>query len=349
MKKFITLVLCCLLLPGSVFAGGGRDRDATGVNINVMVVDGAPLVTMTQMMSEGAGAIEGYNISYTIIPDPTALVAALLNQEADFAIAPINIASMMHNNGSGYRLAAITSWSNLHIVSNQNVTSLDDLRGETIFAFGRGAIPGITLRSVLRQNNIPYVEPVGLNFTVDPNAVHIIYFTAAIDVRNVIIAGSLDGMPVRFGLMVEPVATATAAATANLPHGPFVPGINLQNEWARVNDGEIPPQAGLIFHERLLANHADFVDRFISMAEVSTVYAQNNPVSAGDIAVGFGSLSIPNGQVVSAAFNAGRFPIHFARANDAREPVNSFLQAILNEAPPLIGGRMPSDAFFHAE
>ena len=348
MKKVLVLLLCCLLPAGFLCARGARERTIDGdVAINVMLVDGPPIVAMAEMMSQGAAVKEGYNISYTVVHDPNALIAALLNQEPDFAIAPINVASIMHNNGSGYRLAAVT-WGMMHIVSNQNITSLEELKGETIIAFGRGAMPSITLRAILEQNNIEYVEPVGTNFTPDPNRVHIIYLASALDVRNIIVAGTLDGLPVRFGLLAEPVATAIGGATANAAHGQFLPRINLQTEWARNNNGQIPPQTGLIFHERLLASHADFVNAFINMAELSSLYAQNNPVSAGDMAVRLGSIAIPNGAIVAAAVNAGRLPIHITRARDAMADVNAYFQVILNETPALIGGRMPPDIFFYA-
>jgi len=348
MKRILTLLLCSLLPLGFLYARAAGERTIDGnAAINVMLVDGPPVVAMAELMSQGSAAKEGYNISYTVVHDPNVLIAALLNQEPDFAIAPINIASIMHNNGSGYRLAAVT-WGMLHIVSNQNISSLEELKGETVIAFGRGAMPSITLRAILEQNNIEYVEPIGTNFTPNPNKVHIIYLASALDVRNIIVAGTLDGLPVRFGLLAEPVATAIGGATANAAHGQFLPRINLQTEWARNNNGQIPPQTGLIFHERLLANHADFVNSFIKMAELSSLYAQNNPHSAGEMAVRLGSIAIPNGAIVAAAVNAGRLPIHITRAGDAKAGVNAYLRIIFNDTPALIGGRMPPDIFFYA-
>ena len=348
MKKILTLLLCGLLPLGFLYARAAGDRAADGnTPINVMLVDGPPIVAMAELMSQGAAVKDGYTISYTVVHDPNALIAALLNQEPDFAIAPINVASIMHNNGSGYRLAAVT-WGMMHIVSNQNISSLEELRGETIIAFGRGAMPSITLRAILEQNNIEFVEPVGTTFTPDPNKVHIIYLASALDVRNIIVAGTLDGLPVRFGLLAEPVVTAIGGATANAPHGQFLPRINLQTEWARNNNGQIPPQTGLIFHERLLTSHADFINDFIRMAELSSLYAQDNPVSAGNMAVQLGSIAIPNGAIVAAAVNAGRLPIHITRANEAKADVNAYFQVILNDTPALIGGRIPADIFFHA-
>jgi len=311
-----------------------------------MLVDGAPFLSITKMMSEDFAVKNGYDINYTVTNDSDALIAALLNKEPDFAIAPINVAAMMHNNGSGYRLAAVTTWGIMQIVSNQNITTLEELKGETIVAFGRAGTPGITLRAVLEQNGIDYAEPLGTSFSVNPNKVYIIYLTAASDVRNAIVEGTLDGMAVKFGLLAEPVATAVGGATASVPHGQFTVKINLQTEWAKNNDGQIYPQAGLIFHERLLTSDADFVNKFIAMVELSSLYANTNPVTAGNLAVELGSIAIPNGTIVGNAFNAGRLPITFTRAPEAKARVHAYLTVIHADSPNLVGGNLPADSFY---
>jgi len=313
-----------------------------------MLVDGAPLLSMANMMSDEFEGMDGYNISFTMTNDVDAVVAALLNQEPDFAVVPINIAAMMNNNGSGYRLAAVTIWGIMHIVSDLDITSLEDLKGETIIAFGRGGTPGITLRSVLRQNNIDFVEPDSADFTPDPDKVNIIYLTAASDVRDAIATGmTAGGKAVNFGLLAEPVATAITGFADNMGRPGFKARINLQSEWAKNNDGEIYPQAALIFHERLLIDDRKFVDEFIKMAEGSSIYANDNPSDAGDLAVSLGSIAIPNGAVVGNAHSAGRLPMNFTHAKDAKSAVNAYLQAFMAENANLIGGKMPEDSFYY--
>jgi NitT/TauT family transport system substrate-binding protein len=315
-----------------------------------MLVDGAPLLSMTYMMSDEFEGIDGYNISFNMTNDSDALVAALLNQEADFAVAPINVAAMMNNNGSGYRLAAVTIWGIMHIVSDRDVSTLEDLRGETIVAFGRSGTPGITLRAVLRQNNIDFVEPESADFTPDPDKVSIVYLTAASDVRDAIATGmTFGGTAVSFGLLAEPVATAITGFANNTGRPGFTARINLQTQWARNNNGEIYPQAALIFHERLLIDNADFVNEFIAMAEQSSVFANDNPVEAGDLAVELGSIAIPNGTIVGNAHSAGRLPMIFTHAADARQAVNAYLHAFMEENANLIGGRMPAENFFYVK
>jgi len=337
----------------------GDIQEIEPIDISVMLVDGAPLLSIVNMLNSGFLEEAGFfdtlqgearrgDIVTTVTNDLDAMVAALINQEPDFAVVPINVAAMMHNNGSGYRLAAITTWGIMHIVSDQEVTSLEDLIGETVVAFGRSGTPGITLRAVLSQNNIDFVEPMDMDFTPEPNAVNIVYLTAASDVRDAIATGmEVGGEAVSFGLLAEPVATAITGFAGNMGRPDFTARINLQTEWARNNDGEIYPQAALIFHERLLTHDAGLVDAFIDMVELSSDYANNNPVETGDLAVSFGSIAIPNGTIVGNAHSAGRLPMDFTRATDARSAVETFLQIIMEENAGLIGGSMPEDSFYH--
>ena len=351
MKK-ILLMFCVITLCVGVFTACENDNKEKGedVAIRVTLVDGAPLLSMTYMMSDEFSGIDGYDVSFTMTNDSDALVAALLNQEPDFAIAPINVAAMMNNNGSGYRLAAVTIWGIMHIVSDQDVTSLKDLKGETIVAFGRSGTPGITLRTVLRQNNIDFDEPDSADFTPDPDKVSIIYLTAASDVRDAIATGMIvGGKTVNFGLLAEPVATAITGFANNVGRPGFTAKINLQAEWAKNNNGEIYPQAALIFHERLLTDNTDFVNEFIAMAEQSSIYANDNPVEAGDLAVSLGSIAIPNGTIVGNAHSAGRLPMSFTNATAAKSAVSVYLQAFMEENANLIGGKMPSDNFYYGK
>ena len=348
MKKTIALTLCFLFASGALAACNSENKEDT--KINVMLVDGAPLLSMTYMMSDEFAGIDGYDISFTMTNDSDALVAALLNGEPDFAIAPINVAAMMNNNGSGYRLAAVTIWGIMHIVSDQDVTTLEDLKGETIVAFGRSGTPGITLRTILKQNNIDFVEPDSASFTPEPDKVSIVYLTAASDVRDAIATGmAIGGKAVNFGLLAEPVATAITGFANNAGRPGFTAKINLQSQWARNNNGEIFPQAALIVHERLIADNADFVNEFITMVEQSSNFANNCPEEAGELAVSLGSVAIPNGKVVGGAHSAGRLPMNFTNAADAKQAVNSYLQAFLEENANLIGGKMPEDSFYYVK
>jgi NitT/TauT family transport system substrate-binding protein len=236
----------------------------------------------------------------------------------------------------------------MHIVSDRDIQTLEELKGETIVAFGRSGTPGITLRTVLKQNNIEFIEPESADFTPDPEKVNIVYLTAPSDVRDAIATNmEIGGNPIGFALLAEPVATAITGFANNAGRPGVTARINLQTQWAQNNNGEIYPQAALIVHERLLTDNAEFVNNFIKAAELSSLFANNNPEKAGNLAVEHGSIAIPNGTIIENAHKAGRLPIDFTYAANAKPAVNAFLQTLMEENPNLIGGKMPPDEFYY--
>jgi NitT/TauT family transport system substrate-binding protein len=307
--------------------------------------DGAPLLPLAKMRAENFAVDAGYEVSYETLPTADLLTAALVNEEADYAIAPVNVCSVMYNNGKGYRLAGVSIWGIMHIVSDQSgARTLESLKGETILAFTKGGTPGITLRSILTQNGIAYTEGE-LGAVVPPGAVNIVYLNAAGEVRNTLVAGMLDGVAIKYALLPEPVATAIAGAT----NGTYSAKINLQEEWEKANGGERYPQAALIFHERLLASDAAFVEKFIALADMSTGWAFANPFHAGNLAKDvLKSSGLPGGAPVQAAVRAGRLPLQFVYADEAQEAVSAYLEIIAAENPALVGGKLPDDAFYYA-
>lgn len=332
--------MCCILLLVTL-AGCVNNNDTN--SINVVMLDGAPLLPMAKMRSDNSIIDSNYSINYTTILDTDALSAALFNKTADFAVVPVNVASIMYNNGSGYKCAAVTIWGIMHIVSSENISTLSHLKGSTVVAFGRSGTPGITLRSVLKQAGINFVEDKGASFDVPSDTVHIMYLASASDVRNVLINGKIDGLEVKHGLLAEPVATAIAGASG----GKITAKINIQDEWAALNGGQSYPQAVLVFQERLLVKDKAFVDKFILAVQASSEYAQNNAMQAGELAVSLGSLSIPNGNVVQNAVSNGRLDLSFMLSNQAKEQILAYFGVIYNDTPSLIGNKLPDDGFFY--
>jgi NitT/TauT family transport system substrate-binding protein len=339
-------IVYLLLLPLAAYGNGNAEESKpVGVkSIRVVMPDGAPLLSLAKMRAENFVIEEGYEVSYETLPTADLLTAVLVNGEADFAIAPVNVCSVMYNNGKGYRLAGVSIWGIMHIVSNQSgARTLDSLKGETILAFTKGGTPGITLRSILTQNNIAYTEQE-LGASVPPDAVNIVYLNAADEVRNALVAGRVDDVEIKYALLPEPVATAIAGATS----GKYSAKINLQDEWEKANGGQRYPQAALIFHERLLATDAAFVEKFIALADMSTGWAFANPLQAGNLAKDvLKSNGLPGGAPVQAAVKAGRLPLQFVYADEAQEAVSAYLEIIALENATLIGGKVPDGAFYY--
>ena len=82
--------------------------------------------------------------------------AALAQGTTDIAAVPANLASVLYNNTEGgVQVLAINTLGVLYIVeSGDTVHSVEDLRGKTIYASGKGNTPEAALNYVLTQNGI---------------------------------------------------------------------------------------------------------------------------------------------------------------------------------------------------
>jgi NitT/TauT family transport system substrate-binding protein len=350
-KKLFKMFLAAVVSVAAVFSLASCDWLFSwfrSENIKVYMPDGAPLLSFAKLRDDNPEIKKGYTVEYSTVLAADALQASLIAKEPDIAVAPINVCAAVNNGGSGYVLAGVSVWGIMHIVSNQSgEITLESLKGNTVLAFGRGGTPGITLRAILNQNGIKYVEDKGAGYSTASDEVNIVYLSDAADVRNVLVAsGGVDGAAVKFALLAEPVATAITGATSGKDWGAYKAVINLQEEWAKKN-GSIFPQAGVVVKESLIKKDKDFVDKFIAALKESADFAVNNPFEAGEIAKNrLNSAAIPNGTVVKTAVEAGRLPLNYTDATAARASIEAYFNIILAETPTLVGGKLPSDGFY---
>ena len=113
--------------------------------------------SLTQLKEEYENVVSSGNIYHFTITSATDEVSAALAQgTTDIAAVPANLASVLYNNTEGgVQVLAINTLGVLYIVeSGDTVHSVEDLRGKTIYASGKGNTPEAALNYVLTQNGI---------------------------------------------------------------------------------------------------------------------------------------------------------------------------------------------------
>ena len=164
MKKLLSL-LCVLSLSAALLAGcstAGNDgtsetpdssstpsdvtETADPIDVNVMTLKGPTAMGMVQLMNEAdSGNITDNNYHFNITAATDEVSAALAQGTTDIAAVPANLASVLYNNTEGgVQVLAINTLGVLYIVeSGDTVHSVEDLRGKTIYASGKGNTPDL--------------------------------------------------------------------------------------------------------------------------------------------------------------------------------------------------------------
>jgi len=80
------------------------------ITVNVALPDGVPALSMVRLLKEKPSMGTNTTVNYEIVRSPDLLAARVVSGEADIAVVPTNLAAVLHNRNTGYRLAASTIW-----------------------------------------------------------------------------------------------------------------------------------------------------------------------------------------------------------------------------------------------
>ena len=121
----------------------------------VAALKGPTAMGMVKMMSDDA-ASDSPLYDFSIYASADEITPKLVQGELDIAAVPANLASVLYNNTEGQvQVLAINTLGVLYIVEDgDTVQSVEDLKGKTIFASGKGSTPEYALNCMLTQNGI---------------------------------------------------------------------------------------------------------------------------------------------------------------------------------------------------
>jgi len=170
MKKIISLVMCIVLALG-VFALVGCNSspveppENNPVSIKVVMPDGAPALSMAQLMKDNMQF--GNEVNYEVVA-----AANIKNhvtgsgEKADIALLPVNAASLMLGQGAEYKMVAAVTHGNLYLLSKSGeavtaANAKEMLSGKRIAVVNIAAVPGLTAKAMLKKLGVEYTENAG--------------------------------------------------------------------------------------------------------------------------------------------------------------------------------------------
>ncbi|MBQ8538010.1 MAG: ABC transporter substrate-binding protein, partial [Clostridia bacterium] len=155
MKKLVSILLMACMLMAVL------PVSAEEVLPRVMAMKGPTAMGMVKMMDTDA---EKY--SFEIAAAIDMVTPKLVKGEVDIAAVPANVASVLYNNTKGkVQVLAVNTLGVLYIVENgDTVKTVEDLKGKTIYASGKGATPEYAINYVLSANGIDPAKDVTLEY-----------------------------------------------------------------------------------------------------------------------------------------------------------------------------------------
>ena len=123
------------------------DSDSSVMKIGAL--KGPTAMGMAQLLDD-----ENYEFSLAASPDE--IVPMIVQGQVDVAAVPSNLASVLYQKtDKNVSVLAVNTLGVLYLVENgDSIQSVDDLKGKTIYASGKGATPEYALNSVLKSNGL---------------------------------------------------------------------------------------------------------------------------------------------------------------------------------------------------
>lgn len=331
-KSLVSLLLA-LTLALSLTACGTQantepeqpDDTPAPAEVNLYVLSGPTGIGAMNLWA-AADAGETQNTYHITMPGANdEVVAAISNGDADIAAVATNLAATLYNKTSGgVTVLAVNTLGVLSLLGNgQEVATIADLAGKTIYAPGQGANPEYILRYVLTGNGLDPDKDVTIQFVGEGSELLTVWQT---DPEAIIMAP-------------QPVATSILMQNENA-----ATIFNMTDEWDKVSGGDSTLMMGcVIVRNEFLQENPGAVALFLQEYAASIEKAQSDVEGTAALCEQYGL--IPKAALAKAAIPS--CGLTFVTGAEMKSALSGYLQVMFDADPKSVGGAMPGDDFYY--
>ena len=320
MKKVLVLVLALLMLTLSASA-----EDA----MRVVALKGPTAMGMVQVMDRtDNGDLKG-QYSFSIAAAIDEVTPQIAQGTVDVAAVPANLASVLYNKTEGkIQALAVNTLGVIYIVENgDTVHSVEDLRGKTIYASGKGATPEYALNYILSSNGIDPEKDV----TIEWKSEHA-------ECLQTLIAGG-EGI----AMLPQPFVTTAQTKLESLRVA-----LDLTEEWEKLQAGAENPSAmitGVVVVQKAYAEaHPEQIAAFLEAYHASVDFV-NSDVEGGAKLVGAYEI-VPEAVALKALPACNIVCID---GTEMQEKLSGYLGELFAQNPASVGGKLPEADFYYVK
>ena len=291
---------------------------------NISSLKGPTTMGMVKLMSdsEKGETFNKYNVSIYATADE--IVAGMVSGNTDIANVPANLAAVLYNKTEGnIKVAAVNTLGVLYVVtSGEEITSVADLKGKTVYSTGKGTTPEYVLNYILRANGLEPQTDVTIEYKSEASE------CAAV------MAESENAIAV----LPQPYVTAAQLQNENIKIA-----LSLTDEWDKVS--ETPLITGVTIAQKSVIeeNTVAFAD-FLGEYQASVDFVNENTDEAAEL--------IGNYDIVKAPVAKKALPycnITLLRREDMRSAVTGYWNILFDADSKSVGGKIPDDDAFYTE
>lgn len=339
MKK-LTRILAFMLVFATVLAlaacGGSNDNGKVD-QIKVGVLSGATGMGAVKLAKDNVDTDDAkapYSVKFYGTNEVSNVFTDVINGNLHVAALPINAAATLYKQSGGkVEIIAINALGVLSLIGKNNLPSVSELAGATVYAPGSGT-PRFILKHILQENGLTVVESDSA--VLGENEIRVLYETDGAAVKAKYDATAAEGNV--YALLPEPAATAALVSDNS---NKLVFDINA--EWDKVSDTKLV-QGVLVVNKTFAAKNKAALEKFLKdyKASVDFVNASENADAAAALIVEYGLA--PKAPIAKKAIPKANIVCEVG--TDMKTDAMAMINVLYSIAPASVGGEKPADAFY---
>ena len=286
---------------------------------------GPTTMGMVKLMSDAEAGETHQDYRVTMYGAADEVVPLLVKGDIDLAAIPANLAANLYNQTEGkVQVAAINTLGVLYVVTTRDdVKSVEDLKGKTVYSTGKGTTPEYVLNYILKENGIDPEKDLTVEYKSEATEV-----AAALQAAD---EGAIAVLP-------QPYVTAAQSQIEGLNVA-----LNLTEEWNKVStDSDLVTGVLVASTEFIEQNEAAF-EEFLKDYQVSIEWVNSNTADAAELVANYGIVAkAPLAQKALPACN-----ITYVDGAEMKTKLSGYLQVLFDQNPKAVGGAMPGDDFYY--
>ena len=297
-------------------------------SVNVLALKGPTAMGMVSLMDQAdQGEITEETYDFQIVASPDEVSPAIAQGTADIAAVPANLASVLYQKtNGGVQVLTINTLGVLYLVENgDQVQSVSDLKGKTIYASGKGATPEYALNYILKENGLT----PGKDVQIEWKSEHTECVAALTEHEDAA------------ALLPQPFVT-----TAQSKNDSLRVALDLTEEWDKIqkdNGGNSSLVTGVtVVRTEFAREHPEIVEDFMERYQESVSYVNEHTEEAAKL---IGDYDIVSEEIAKKALPECN--IVYIDGAEMKEKLSGYLEVLEQENPQAVGGALPADEFYY--
>ena len=301
------------------------EAEAPVTTFRIAGLKGPTTMGMVKLMSDAEAGETHQDYQVTMYGAADEVVPLLVKGDIDLAAIPANLAANLYNQTEGkVQVAAINTLGVLYVVTTgDDVKSVEDLKGKTVYSTGKGTTPEYVLNYILKENGIDPEKDLTVEYKSEATEV-----AAALQAAD---EGAIAVLP-------QPYVTAAQSQIEGLNVA-----LNLTEEWNKVStDSDLVTGVLVASTEFIEQNEAAF-EEFLKDYQASIEWVNSNTADAAELVANYGIVAkAPLAQKALPACN-----ITSVDGAEMKTKLSGYLQVLFDQNPKAVGGAMPGDDFYY--